>query len=133
MHFVTNSNQYLLFADTENTGVYDPNASPSQTVQTESLEQGYAITGLCVVPQVGGTSATCSTYPASEIDILYVRPEPDAYISATVGNQNGAPPSCIANPLTSCYYEAQITLTSPKGDTRTVVVDKSGQISVQLQ
>lgn len=128
MHFaLATPTTYILFADEDNTGIYDPAASPSEIVDTDTIDQGFAITGLCVIPEVGGT--TCE--PATEIDILFIRPQPDAYISAGVGGNS--PASCIEQPGSSCYYEAQITLTSPKGDTRTVVVDTTGQISVQLQ
>ncbi len=124
---LANPNTYLLFADENGTGVYDVSATPSEIVQSNTIQTGYAITALCAIPDVNGTTCT----PATEIDIVYVRPEPDAYIS--IGQGGGAPVSCIKNRNTACYYEAHITLTSPKGDTRDVVVDATGQISVQLQ
>lgn len=128
MHFsLTTPNSYILFADEDGTGIYDPNASPSEVVDSNTISQGFAITGLCAIPEVGGS--TCN--PVSEIDILFIRPEPDAYIS--VGTSGNAPVSCVRQPNAACNYEAQITLTSPKGDTRTVVVDATGQISVGLQ
>ena len=128
MHFSLSSpTTYILFADEDGTGIYDPNTSPSEIVDTDTIQQGYAITGLCVIPNTGG-SQTCNS--VSEVDILYVRPEPEAYISAS---QSGSPPSCIQNQSANCNYEAQITLTAPDGVTRTVVVDATGQISVQLQ
>jgi hypothetical protein len=128
MYFsLTSPNTYILFADEDGTGVYDAKATPSEIVESNSIQQGFAITGLCAIPEVNGTNCT----PVSEIDILFIRPEPDAYIS--VGQGGNAPISCVRQPNAACYYEAQITLTSPKGDTRTVVVDATGQISVQLQ
>lgn len=128
MHFSLSSpTTYVLFADEDRTGVYDAQATPSEIVDSNMIQQGFAISGLCVVPEVGGSSCTA----VSEIDILFVRPEPDAYISAGVGGN--APASCLVQGGGACYYEAQITLRSPKGDTRTVVVDATGQISVQLQ
>lgn len=123
---------YLLFADEDGTGVYDPSVSPSEIVDSDSIQQGYAITGLCVIPN---TAITAKCQPVNEIDILYIRPEPEAYISS---GGNGSPGGSYT--MTSCYqnahycnYEAQITLTAPKGDQRTVVVDATGQISVQDQ
>ena len=129
MHFSLSSpTTYLLFADEDGTGIYNPNIAPSEIVDSNQIQQGFSISSLCAIP--ASNSATCT--PASEIDILFVRPEPNAYIS--VGHGGSAPVSCIKQPLSgACYYEAQITLISPKGDTRTVVVDATGQISVQLQ
>jgi len=124
---LANPGTYILFADEDGTGIYDPQKSPSEIVEADTLQQGYAITGLCAIPEVGGTTCT----PVTEIDILFERPEPDAYIS--VGSGANAPASCLQQPAVACNYEAQITLTSPAGDTRTVVVDATGQISVQLQ
>lgn len=132
MHFaLSDPTHYYLFADLENTGVFDANYPTSQTypdgeiVETDALDQGYYITGLCVVPEIGGTTCT----PVSEVDILYKRPEPEAYISASASNS--PPASCVQNPLSDCYFESEITLEDPKGDTRTVLVDATGQISVQ--
>ncbi|MDR3571015.1 MAG: prepilin-type N-terminal cleavage/methylation domain-containing protein [Candidatus Pacebacteria bacterium] len=122
MHFALSSpTQYLLFNDENNTGVYSASVLPSEIVGTpDRITQGFYISGLCVV---SGISQTCQS--TNQIDIMYIRPEPTAYISAG-GVQ------CY-NTQQNCYYEAQVTLKSPKGDTRTVVVDSTGQISVQLQ
>lgn len=128
--------QYTLFADLENNGVYDPNYLTSHSTESSvyptgelvaqtTIQQGFSITGLCVIP----STAQGSCQPVHEIDILYIRPEPEAYISA--GN-SGSVSSCYQN-TQLCNYEARVTLTSPKGDTRTVTIDATGQISVQLQ
>lgn len=125
MHFALSSpTTYILFADEDGTGVYDPAASPSEVVQSNTIQQGYAVTSLCVITNTS-QHATCQS--VNQIDILYIRPEPEAYITG-----GGSPNSCKKYPQ-NCNYEAQITLTSPKGDTRSVVVDATGQISVQLQ
>ncbi|HTR18708.1 MAG TPA: hypothetical protein VMH91_01860 [Candidatus Paceibacterota bacterium] len=124
MYFSTSDpTHYYLFADSEGTGIYDSGASPTEVQQKTTIQNGYAISSLCAVSQFGGTTCT----PMSEIDILFQRPEPNAFISAAA---SGAPPSCVQSAV-ACYYEAQITLLSPKGDTRTVIVDATGQISVK--
>jgi len=134
MHFsLSDPTHYILFADLEGTGVFDSGFPISQTYPTGevvspspyTLTQGYSIQSLCTVPQVGGSS-TCT--PVTTIDIMFQRPEPNAYISAAV---TGAPVSCIQDLGFACNYEAQITLLSPRGATSTVVVDETGQISVQ--
>jgi hypothetical protein len=128
-----------LFADLEGTGIYDPNYLATHSgessvypqgemVEETAIQQGYSITGLCVIPNTSQNS-TCQS--VNEIDIMYIRPEPEAYISAGSGGSGGEG-SCYETPQ-DCNYEAQITMTSPKGDTRTVLVDATGQISVQLQ
>jgi hypothetical protein len=119
MHFsIANPTTYILFADTEGTGIYDPNASPSELVQSTNIQQGYLLTNLCATP-ASGTQPVCGL---ASMDILFKRPEPDAYISI-----NGA--SATLNPA-ALQQEADITLTSPKGDTNKVVVDATGQIYV---
>lgn len=125
---VSSPTTYVLFADTENTGIYDSKASPSEVVQTTNVQQGYAVSSLCTISAVNG--GACNQ--VSEIDIMFKRPEPNAFISAG-GNGSGGSytvSSCTQN-LITCQYEAQITLLSPRGSTSTVVVDATGQISVQ--
>lgn len=123
---------YLLFADKDGTGIYDSAVSPSEIVYSNTIQTGYSITNLCVIPNTGNGS-TCN--PVNEIDILFIRPEPEAYISA---GGDGTPGGSYT--MSSCYkaaqfcnYEARITLTAPQGDNRIVVVDATGQISVKLQ
>jgi len=129
MHFSTLApSQYLLFADIAGTGVCQGSCLSNDIVETNTLQQNYDIVSLCVIPQVG--NQTCSA--ATEVDILYKRPEPQAFISAGFGGASPIP--CITSPgYSQCYYEAQIQLRSPKGDTRTVLVDATGQISVEQQ
>ena len=131
MHFSLSSpTNYVLFADLEGTGVYDsafrnPSYPTGEVEQSTNIQQGYSITSMCVIPQVGGSSGCVAV---STIDIMFQRPEPSAYISSAV---TGTPVSCVQNPAVACSYEAQVTLISPRGATSTVVVDATGQISVQ--
>lgn len=116
---------YVLFGDTEGTGLYDAGASPSEVVNTTDITQGYVIASICAISQVGGSQCV----PVTTADILFKRPEPNAYIS--VGTNGNPPVSCPNNLLTACYYSVQITLESPKQSTRTVEIDETGQIAVQ--
>jgi hypothetical protein len=124
MHFAMSSpTTYVLFADTEATGVYDPNASPSELVQLTDITQGFSITKLCA--PAGTNSSSCNS--VSQIDILFIRPEPDAYISA-----NAAPTFSGGRFIASALQpDARIVLLSPKGDILSVLVEATGQISVQ--
>jgi prepilin-type N-terminal cleavage/methylation domain-containing protein len=118
MHFAANSpTTYILFADADQTGLYDPNQN--EVVQSTALPQGYAITNLCTTPATSQTPVCGLT----SVDVLFKHPEPDAFISA-----NGV--SAIQFPA-SIQQEAQITLTSPRGDKSTINIYAAGQISVQ--
>ena len=119
LHFDCNSvspcnmSTYLLFADALNgNGIYDVGeivTPPSPYV----LNGGFRVSDICVVP-AGGSTYNCGL---NTLDILFKRPEPDAYIRA-----NGA------SPLND---RAKIIVTSPQGNSASVLVEVSGQISVQ--
>lgn len=120
---LSSPNVYLLFADAVvPNGLYDcpsPGTSNCELVKTMAISSGYSIKSLCVTPSSG--TETCSG--VSRVDILFERPEPDAWISA-----KGV--SCILNTAT-CETAARIVVASPRGDNMSVVVDANGQISVQ--
>ena len=129
MYFSLSSpSTYILFADESGTGIYNPSVTPSEIVESDSLDQGYAITGLCVIADSGSAR---HAFPVTEIDILI--PASGAGSIHKRGAQAALPVSCVQDQSVNCNYEAQITLTSPKGDKRTVIVDATGQMSVQLQ
>lgn len=114
---------YVLFADalTEN-GLYDcpsPGSESCELVQASTLNQSYRIADLCITPPSG--IETCGT--TSRIDILFKRPEPDAWVSA---NDN----PCTLNNA-ACQSRVRIVVASPRGDTMNIVVDANGQISVR--
>ncbi|MBI4087782.1 prepilin-type N-terminal cleavage/methylation domain-containing protein [Candidatus Kaiserbacteria bacterium] len=112
---------YTLFADASENGLYDcpaPGTSGCELVAATTISSGYRIQSLCATP-AGGTE-TCSG--VSSLDVLFKRPEPDAWISIN-GN------SCILDSA-QCQESARITLVSPKGDTMSVVIDANGQIAV---
>jgi prepilin-type N-terminal cleavage/methylation domain-containing protein len=112
---------YVLFADSlTGNGIYDP---PSELIETTTIVGGHRVSNLCVR---NGGSETCGgltgyTCSKSRLDILFKRPEPDAYIlSFTGGNPDGV------------YQEAAcIVLTSPRGQSKAVTVERTGQIAVQ--
>ena len=128
MHFDTNTKMaYNLFADTAQIGVYhvgeDVRPSPF------AIGQGFYISKLCVTPTSGYEFCTGSSPTSvSQLDILFIRPEPDAYISINNthltfdgnGNVVGG----------SLYSQARIVVTSPRGDFMSVVIWSNGQITV---
>lgn len=120
MHFATAADtSYVLFADGVQT---DGMLSNGETVQTYTIDRGYRIEKLCA--PAGDDILTCTSVPS--LDVLYKRPEPDAYISAG-GN------SCITVPASNCLESARIGLVSPAGDHANIVVDVNGQIAVNRQ
>lgn len=118
MHFAA-ATSYQLFADSLNeNGIYDcpvpGNVASCELVESTSIIGGNTITSLCVRPTGVGNFVCDKT----SLDILFRRPEPDAYIRADT----------LAAPT---YEAAQIILTSPAGQQRAVIIEQTGQISVQ--
>jgi hypothetical protein len=129
VHFDTSTatqTSFPTFADaiTVN-GLYDAPGgtcgSPCELVQATTLERGFRISKLCV--PAGADSATCTSVPT--LDVLFKRPEPDAWISAS-----GL--SCTLS-LGPCHESARVVVSSPRGDVTSVVVENNGQISVQKE
>ena len=110
---------YVLFADVfpsgTGDGVYEPEAS--ELVESLTMLQNFRIFELCAT--LGGVES-CNV---ETIDILFKRPEPDAFISV-----NGV--SGIVNPA-ALYERARVILESPRGDLISVIVEATGQIAVQ--
>lgn len=99
--------QYILFADTNESGRYDT----GEATETFTISNGFQISGLCVTPAVG--AEVCGQ---SSLDVVFYRPEPDASIRAGAGS--------------TLYSSATIQLVSPRGDSASVLVQSTGQISV---
>jgi type II secretory pathway pseudopilin PulG len=114
MHFdMASPTSYILFADSvaPPDGIY----TTGELVNNNSILRGYYIKSVCVTDSSPTPVKTCSPSTTS-IDILFIRPEPDAYIRA--------------NGLAGTYRSADIILASPKGETMTVSVFSNGQITV---
>jgi hypothetical protein len=115
---------YLTFADALiANGMYDcPTPGSTATcelVQSTAIERGFRIAKLCA--PAGTDSASCIS--VSKLDILFIRPEPDAIISANTL-------SCPLG-LGTCYDSARIVLSSPRGDLDSILIESNGQISVE--
>ena len=136
----TDGTSYRLFVD-QNTvnGFYDGGQAKNggELVKTYQLNKGYSISNLCYWTN-GATSWTCG---ASELNVVFVRPEPDACIGydkalgptitlQSVDNVNIAKaPKC--NPPSPKATKVRIDLSSPNGNTVSIIVEITGQISVQ--
>jgi prepilin-type N-terminal cleavage/methylation domain-containing protein len=113
IHF-SSPNSYILFADTYPAGTPNKKYDPQDTiVSTYTLSNGHSISRFC---GVNGNVQDCSDNGAiTSLDIVFLRPEPDATISSTASGP---------------YAEGVITVSSGGGGTRTITVGSTGQISV---
>ena len=114
MHFNVSTplsaTSYELFADTlTGNGIYDL----GELVEATTIQGGYRIIDLCVRPH----NVTTEDCTITDLNVLFKRPEPDAYIRGP----NPAP----------TYELGRIVIESPRGERADVVVELSGQISVQ--
>ncbi|MDO8565245.1 MAG: type II secretion system protein [bacterium] len=121
----TGSNSaYLFFADRNDNDYYDgawtcPVGGASECLEKVNIPHSNYIDSICVVVISGADQ--CNT--ASRIDILFVRPETEARM--TFFNSSGG----VFVPAS--MKGVRIVLKSPAGATRSVIVYKTGQISVQ--
>lgn len=115
VHFEMSSpTTYVLFADTNPSPTGDEiyNVGQGELVETNTILRGYKIQGLCTKETAAGVW-DCT---ANALDILFRRPEPDAYI-----HTNGAG---------ALHSYSRIVLVSPQGDQISVLVEANGQITV---
>lgn len=118
VHFdMVSPKSYSLFGDVDADGLWAVNEEVSPSPY--AIGRGYFISKLCA--PAGEDTGTCT--PISQLDIVFKRPEPDAYISAD-GVSGVLFPS-------SLYDSARVVLASPRGDEASVVVEITGQISVE--
>ncbi len=106
--------RYVFFADTNVSKRYE--AGTDSIVQTYTVGQGHTVKRFCGTLSDG--SSQCSDSPSNPIhslDVVFFRPDPDANISSE-------------NP--GFYSGALVTVASPSGETRTITVQSTGQISV---
>lgn len=125
VHFDTaNPADYILFADSINAnGVLDCSSPTNcETVSDTQIQRGFKIVKLCA-PE-GTDASSCNA--VDQLDIVFIRPEPDAYIS---DNNAATFNAGISNGTSDA--SARIVLESPRGDIKSVIVENSGQISVQ--
>jgi len=107
---------YRLFADEDANEIYS--SSSDGVVETFSTRRGFQIARFCAT--LSNDTELCSdTGDLTALDIVFLRPDPDAIINAT--RSNGAP---------GVYQRARIILRSPQRDERSVLVEATGQISV---
>jgi prepilin-type N-terminal cleavage/methylation domain-containing protein len=118
---MSKNTSFILFSDTTATNkLFDgvcPKVLPTdECVGPYTLANGYTIKELCGNLKTGGSFATCAL---SRLDISFTRPNPDALM---IGN--------ISTPPTG-FSDGEIVIQSKTGKTKTIVIWKTGQISIQ--
>lgn len=103
---------FFIYTDVDNNAFFT--SAATEWVETFSIGRGYTIDRLCIPS--GPSSETCT---ATKLDMLFKRPEPDAIIRASTGGSFNQ------------YDRARIVVASPQGDKLSVLVETTGQISVQ--
>lgn len=109
-------NSYILFADVNENNHYDPGTDT--VLDTYAVGVGHFIKSFCGTYANSTTQcSTDSSGPITQLDIVFLRPEPDANMSSS---------------LSSGYYSSvQIVVGSlTGGETRTITIQSTGQISV---
>jgi prepilin-type N-terminal cleavage/methylation domain-containing protein len=114
-------NSYVLFADTNANKHYEapttpPTAGTDSVVQTYAVGAGHTIKRFCGTYSTGVTQCSDDTAnPIDHLDIVFFRPNPDANISSE-------------NP--GFYSSGKIVVASPSGETRSITIQSTGQVSV---
>lgn len=112
---VTAGTSYLLFADTNASRRYE--AGTDSILDTYSVGQGHTVSSFCGILSTGAEECS-NTGAIDHLDIVFFRPDPDANITSS-------------NP--GYYSSGKIVVASPSGETRTITVASTGQISVSNQ
>lgn len=115
---------YTLFADLQPDYQYNATGKPDSAVQTYSVGLGHTIGRFCATPLAGPEQCSDGAPPnkLGNLSVEFVRPEPDAIFSTDL-----AVPADPAHPV---YQSARIVVSSPSGETRTITINATGQISV---
>ncbi len=108
------ASSYTFFADTNANKRYD--SGVDSIVQTFSVGRGHTIQSFCGITSAGVEECSNSASNAIDhLDIVFFRPDPDALFSSN---------------SSTLYSRGKVVVTSPSGETRTISVVSTGQISV---
>jgi len=114
VHFdINNPTSYQIFADVGKNKIYD---ASDGTQEVFSIGRGFSISRICATT-VANIELCSDTSSITELDITFIRPDPDAFIRAD------------GNTMT-VYQSARIVVSSPQGKEREVTVESTGQISI---
>ncbi len=121
VHF-SGDDSYVLFADTPETVGVPPNKVYDGTdsdIQAYSVGRGHVIAKFCGENSFEMQCSDGSTPTTIDhLDIVFFRPEPDAYISSSEPGY---------------YSRAIVVVASPNQNMRTITVESTGQITVSAE
>ncbi len=107
-------NSYILFADTNADNRYE--AGTDSIIQTYAVGAGHLIKRFCGTYSNGTTQCSDDAVsPIDHLDVVFFRPNPDANMSSS-------------NP--GFYSSGEVVVASPSGETRTITIQSTGQVSV---
>lgn len=109
---------YELFADVNRNGAYDDGDA---IINSTNVNPGYTLTDLCVRSTTGVEDCAVSS-----VDVVFRRPEPDACVSEGGANTFNAQFECVSQ-----FDRMRLVLESRGGEQAGIIVEASGQISVQ--
>ena len=122
VHFDTKNNhdkEFILFSDSNNSGKYNGNwdckSSSDSCVNSYSIKRGNYISSIFIISSDTGCSSVDGGCSVDKLDITFLRPDPNARFDSPSKNN---------------ITEAKIIISSANGDTRNVVVNSTGQISI---
>lgn len=106
---------YSLFADGDRDYRYNIETGQDNILKTYTLGRGYTIKRFCGIRSDGSEDCSDNSAALSHLDVAFLRPNPD---------------STITSDAPVLYSSALIVLQSASGETRSVTVRSTGQISV---
>jgi len=112
MDFSEGKDKFFLYTDVDNNNFFT--SAATEWVETFSIGKGYSLEKFCI--PTGPTTEDCTP---TKLDILFKRPEPDAIIRTSLGSGF------------TKYDRVRIVVKSPQGDMLSVLVETTGQISIQ--
>ena len=119
IHFDKNRpNSFILFADLNDNNSYDAIANPNtnEFLEQYQLSQGATIVGLCKSFYVDVATLTYTCSPNDTIDVVFRRPDPEAFLGASGSSFGSA--------------AVGVEVKSGSSPMRAVVIYSSGQIQI---
>ena len=119
IHIIAGGTGYRTFIDNNPANnQYEPvsgcGIAPTECMRRVDFRNGVLVTNVC-------DAITCPAAGASRMNIVFIRPNPDAIIYFASGLNNFGP----------AVTSARIQLTSPKGKIKYVSIESTGQVSIQ--
>lgn len=113
VHFDKNTpNDYFLFADIDTNKRFS--AATDKVIENFSVRQSFSLSTICAT--LSSSSEEKCSPDIAFLDISFQRPNPDAFIVSDIASDT--------------YKEGRVVLRSPEGQTRSIKVFSTGQISV---